>query len=253
VQDSTGIAGFIALVLMVFYPLIRGGAASGQPPRHAALPVLARVRRLGPDQAKQGYPVHLRVVVTYLDATNMFVQDATGAIRVAWPANRPKPRRGRLILLEGITTQSDFAPDIIQPAWREAGKGPALRARRVSIEQMATSGVDGQGICGAILNKKSQLVVVSLFVPTMRDVLVTIKGRLSARSSLPGEELLILHEGNTVFHAFAGEKFAAGSFSFGDGSRLRLTGIGLIEKGAAGEPQSFKLHFRSLDDVALEK
>jgi len=363
------------------------------------------------------------VVVSYFDATNMFVQDATGAIWVAWPGSLPKPRRGQLIDLEGSSTQSDFAPDIINPVWRAAGKAPALRARRVSIEQMATGGLDGhwvevegivrsgqvvandgrlrlqvevpggrvvayipehhglppgvvdsrvriQGVCGAIFNSKSQLVGISLFVPTMREikvletspadpfsvgsrpvgnlqtfsfrglpmhrvkvagvvaaqfpgesfyiadatgsvrvetsqpgvlhpgdrvetvgfagfsdfrpalqdaiyrvidsgpmpqpvaiqasqalndkydsVLVTVEGWLNVRSALPGEELLILHDGNTVFNAFARQKFAAWSFS--EGSRLRLTGICLIEKDEAGTPQSFKIRLRSIQDVVM--
>jgi len=77
--------------------------------------------------------------------------------------------------------------------------------------------------------------------------------RLTVQSSLPGEELLILQEGNTVFNAIAREEFGAGSFSFGEGSRLRVTGICLIEKAAAGTPRSFKLHLRCPQDVELEE
>ncbi len=404
-------------------------AVFGQASADAGLPVLTHVgevRRLSPEQAKRGYPVHLRVVVSYFDATNLFVQDATGAIWVAWPAKLPKPLRGQLIDLEGISTQSDFAPDLVNPIWSAAGKAPALKARRVSIEQMATAGVDGQwvqvegivrsgqvvandgrlrlqvevpggrvvayipehgglpaglvdsrvrlhGVCGAIFNNKSQLVGISLFVPTMREIkvldagpadpfsapsrpvgnlqtfsfrglpmhrvkiagvvaaqfagsdfyiadatgsvrvetgqpgvlhpgdrveavgfagfaefrpvlqdavyrvmgsgppphpasiqasqalddrydsaLVTTEGRLNVRAALPGEELLVLHDGATVFNAFARVKFADGSFPFAEGSRLRLTGIGLIDKDAAGTPRSFKLELRSLQDVVLE-
>ncbi|HKX00191.1 MAG TPA: response regulator [Bryobacteraceae bacterium] len=115
----------------------------------AKLPLLtgiAQVRSLSPEEARRGYPVRLRAVVTYFDSSNMFVQDPTGAIWVEWPAGTPKPKRGQLIDLEGISTQTDFAPDVAKPVWHAVGHAPIPAARRVSIEQMASTLLDGQWV-----------------------------------------------------------------------------------------------------------
>src|SRR5512142_1616247 len=64
-------------------------AFSGQmaPPPVAKLPLLTAVQQihqLTVNQAKLGYPVHLRAVVTYFDDSepDLFVQDSTGGIWV---------------------------------------------------------------------------------------------------------------------------------------------------------------------------
>ena len=113
------------------------------------LPVLTRVeqvRTLTPAEARRGYPVHLRVLVTYFDrvSPNLFVQDATGAMWVDWPRNAPEPEPGQVIDLQGVTTQQDFAPDIAHPVWRVVGKAPLPQPRRASFEQMASTRLDSQ-------------------------------------------------------------------------------------------------------------
>ena len=77
-------------------------------------------------QARQGFPVLLRGVVTYFDTIgpDMFFQDSSGGIWVHWLAGMPSAQKGQLIELEGVTTQADFAPDIAQPRWRVIGEGP---------------------------------------------------------------------------------------------------------------------------------
>ena len=113
------------------------------------LPVLShveRVRSLVPDEARRGYPVHLRVVVTYFDPVgpNLFVQDSTGAMWVDWPRNGPALEPGQLIDLQGITAQTDFAPDLVRPVWRVLGRAPFPKARRTSIEEMASTRIDSK-------------------------------------------------------------------------------------------------------------
>ena len=73
-----------------------------------------QVRALAPEEARRGYPIPLRVLVTYFDpvAPNLFVQDSTGAMWVEWPRGGQEPEPGQLIDLQGIMTQPDFAPDI---------------------------------------------------------------------------------------------------------------------------------------------
>jgi signal transduction histidine kinase len=112
-----------------------------------ALPVLTtaeQARSLNPEQAKRGYPVHLRAVVTYFDpvSPDLFLQDATGAVWVKWSPDLPRAEVGTLIDLQGITTFTDFAPDIGTPRWKVIGRSNLPAPRHVTFEQMLSTSED---------------------------------------------------------------------------------------------------------------
>jgi hypothetical protein len=94
---------FRDLLLTAACPLLWACVSYGQPAAAAPnLPVLTsieQVRRLTPDEARRGYPVHLKAVVTYFDPADpeLFLQDATGGIWVGWTPNMPKTAPGELI------------------------------------------------------------------------------------------------------------------------------------------------------------
>lgn len=132
---------------------------------NTGLPMLTRVdqiRKLTPDEAKRGYPVHIRGVVTYYDAepstvlsqdanaappsAALFVQDSTGGIAVNAPALEPALEAGQIIDLEGVVEQPDFAPQIGSPRWRVIGEAPLPNPRRVSLERMLSTVEDSQWI-----------------------------------------------------------------------------------------------------------
>ena len=109
-----------------------------------ALPVLKQVseiRKLSVYEARQGFPVQLRGVVTYFDniGPDFFFQDATGGIWIHWTPGLPNPQRGDLLELEGVTTQADFAPDIAEPRWHVLGKGALPTPVHPSYEQLASA------------------------------------------------------------------------------------------------------------------
>jgi len=115
----------------------------------APVPVLTRVnqiRTLTPEQARWGFAVRLRVVVTYFDVLNMFVHDATGGIWVARPAAGLSAEPGQVLELQGITTQTDFAPDVAEPRWTVVGHAPLPKARRVSMDELASGSVDSEWV-----------------------------------------------------------------------------------------------------------
>jgi signal transduction histidine kinase/ActR/RegA family two-component response regulator len=111
---------------------------------------IAQVRRLTPDQARQGYPVHVTAVVTYFDAStderDLFLQDSTGSTWVGWTPGLPKPATGQLIELWGTTAQVDFAPDIANPHWIVVGQATMPLAKRVTFEEMASTSVDARWV-----------------------------------------------------------------------------------------------------------
>jgi signal transduction histidine kinase/ActR/RegA family two-component response regulator len=120
-------------------------------PVTASLRTLARladVHSLSPAEAKRGYPVHLRAVVTYFDPTSpdLFVQDATGGIWVHWSKDLATPRPGQLLDLRGTTTHVDFAPDIKNPHWDVIGTAPMPKPQKGTLEEMASTRLDSQWV-----------------------------------------------------------------------------------------------------------
>jgi PAS domain S-box-containing protein len=102
------------------------------------------VRRLSFEEAARAYPVHIRAVVTYFDANapDLFVQDNSGGLWVRWTRNLPEVRPGQLLDMTGKTTQTDFAPDIVDPHWTVLGSGPLPKPKSVTFEQMTSTAED---------------------------------------------------------------------------------------------------------------
>jgi diguanylate cyclase (GGDEF)-like protein len=104
------------------------------------------VRMLTPDRAYKAYRVRLHAVVTYFDTLNMFVQDATGGIWVTRAPSGLTAVPGQLLDLQGITTYHGFAPDIGEPRWRVIGRAAMPKARRVSMDELASTMVDSKWV-----------------------------------------------------------------------------------------------------------
>ncbi|HEX4811097.1 MAG TPA: hypothetical protein VH325_19310, partial [Bryobacteraceae bacterium] len=134
-------------------------AASTRPPQLPTLTSLSQIHALSREQANRGYPVRLRVVVTFFDiakesvtagstelGTNLFVQDRSGGNWVAISQNAPSLHAGQLIELEGMTTQTDFAPDIAQPRWRVLGTAPMPVPVRAEFGQLASTKDDSRWV-----------------------------------------------------------------------------------------------------------
>ncbi len=129
--------------------LLSGARSYSQPPSDLrTLTRLSEIHSLPPAEAKRGYPVRLRAVVTYFDPVtpDLFVQDATGGIWVRWTKDLPTATPGQLIDLRGITTQVDFAPDLGQAHWDVIGSSPMPRPQRAALEEMASTRLDSQWV-----------------------------------------------------------------------------------------------------------
>ena len=109
---------------------------------------IAKIRSLSATEARRGYPIHLRAVVTYFDpvSPDLFLHDPTGGIWVKWSQKLPKPKVGELLDLEGASTQVDFAPDIANPHWSVVGEAPLPAPRRVSFDQMVSTSEDSRWV-----------------------------------------------------------------------------------------------------------
>ena len=104
-------------------------------------------------QAKLGYPVHVRAVVTFFHiakemagsdklGSNMFIQDSSGGSWIQLSGREAPLRAGQLIELEGITTQTDFAPDIANAHWSVVGEAAMPAPHRVGFATLASTKED---------------------------------------------------------------------------------------------------------------
>jgi PAS domain S-box-containing protein len=114
----------------------------------APLPVLTtigQVRDLSEDEARRGYPVHLRAVVTYHNsvATNTFLQDRTGGLYVFFDG-QPEPTlsAGDLAELEGVTGPGQYAPVVKGTSVRVVGRQALPEPLRVDVERFFAGAAD---------------------------------------------------------------------------------------------------------------
>jgi len=125
--------------------------AAGADSSSKVLPTLTSIRQISSltaAEARRGYPIHVRAVVTYFDpvAPDLFVHDRTGGIWVSWSKAYPAASVGQLLDLEGISSQLDFSPNISNPRWKVIGHSPEPPARQVSFDQMASTAEDSEWV-----------------------------------------------------------------------------------------------------------
>jgi len=156
VQRISTRCGWAAAWLLLTAGVSLSAALQKQP----ALTNIAAIRKLSSEEANRGYPVRVRAVVTYFEATpnplpgdapstvplppDLFVQDATAGIYVDMPRAAAGLRAGQLIELDGVTEAPDFAPQIGHPHWVVIGEATLPKPRQVSFERMTSTAEDSQ-------------------------------------------------------------------------------------------------------------
>jgi signal transduction histidine kinase/CheY-like chemotaxis protein len=120
-------------------------AASSILPRFATA---AAIRRLPVSEAKLGYPVRLRGVITYYDPSwnLLFFQGATEGIYVKTGPQELDIKSGQLAILTGITGPGDFAPVVQNPSFEILSEGPMPDAKPVTFGEMLTGAQDSQWV-----------------------------------------------------------------------------------------------------------
>ena len=138
---------FLPGILVPLLAPVLGVVCWGDGRATAGLPVLRSVkhlRALSLEEAKRGYPVHLRGIVTYSDAVHgdLFVQDATGAVFVDRALSDRDFRPGEVLDVQGVTKPADFATDITNVKMRVVAERRVPAARKVSAEELASGTLD---------------------------------------------------------------------------------------------------------------
>jgi PAS domain S-box-containing protein len=142
----------VQVILSVFTFSLLAGAALAQQvgvAKSANLTLLKearQIRELSSEEARLGYPVQVRAVVTYADLANgdFFVQDATAGIYVDTTNLALPLRAGQYVEIEGKAGPGDFAPVIASPHVRILGLAPLPAPRKVSGEEFASGAQDSQ-------------------------------------------------------------------------------------------------------------
>jgi signal transduction histidine kinase/CheY-like chemotaxis protein len=116
------------------------------------LPVLGtvgQVHHLTPVQAKLGYPVHLRGVVTYYDTVGrfLFFQDATAGVFI-FPSIEQEfqLKAGQLVEVDGLSGPGEFAPVIIDAHFHLLGEGTMPVAPSLSLVELFTGRQDSNWV-----------------------------------------------------------------------------------------------------------
>lgn len=105
------------------------------------------IRQLTPDEAKRGYPVHLRAVITYYDpGSDLFLEDSSAGIWVEMGGAQPSLQPGDLVDLDGVSSFADFAPQVAQPRITVIGKAALPRPLAATYEQLASGADDSQWV-----------------------------------------------------------------------------------------------------------
>src|SRR4051812_42159395 len=118
----TGSSQFSLLRVLVAALLVVGGKQLSSQ-TVSPLTSVAQIRSLSEYDAKKAFPVHIRGVVTFVEASSyeLFVQDETGGIWIDTRHTPALPHWGDVLDIRGVTEQDDFAPDIGNPTWSVVG------------------------------------------------------------------------------------------------------------------------------------
>ena len=138
-------------------PAARGPASSTKPSALRTLTSLRAAHSLSANQARRGYPIHVRALVTYYDPNldsrriALFLHDSTGGMYAAvphgtvWPGRTPLP--GTLVDVTGVSAPGDFAPILDQPHITVLGQSHVpTRAESATLSELLTGTQDGQWV-----------------------------------------------------------------------------------------------------------
>ena len=164
------------------------------------------------------------VVTGQFVGKQLYISDPTSNLYIE--ANQTVPLRpGDRVEAVGFAGSIDFTPALLDAVCRRVGSG----SPPVPVVLQAERALDD----------------------TYDSALVTLEGVLAGRSALQQEEVMTVTHGQTTFRAVAGPAASDPRRSLPEGSRVRVTGICVLQKGVIGAPESIKLRLRSPADLVL--
>ncbi|MGA2248515.1 MAG: ATP-binding protein [Verrucomicrobiota bacterium] len=173
------------------FALRRIAPVRGQTHGLPLLTTVQEVKQMSRDEAKRGYPVRVRGVITFVwPQAGFFLQDATWSIdvRLATNALTTEPQIGEYWQVEGETF-AEFAPDILATRANCLGPGIMPDPERPTGTQLVDGSMDTQYI-------EVQGVVLPATGTALN--LLTRSGRITAQLPETSPELLARFRGTLV-------------------------------------------------------
>jgi diguanylate cyclase (GGDEF)-like protein len=251
VVSAFSIAVFFSIGFLFAGPAAGAESAKKAPARLRTLTTARQAHDLSSEEAKRGYPIHLRGVVTYFDPSigsrraALFVHDATGSIyaEIAEGSTGDLPP-GTLIEVRGVSGAGEFAPIVARPQIRVIGHSslPA-NPRRESLTGLATGAEDGQwveaeGLIHSIV-EYGHNVTLQLAMPGGTATVVMVKEAGANYSGLVDAKVRI--------HANAGPTFNTSRQMIG--VRLMCPNLSAIEIMEPPPGDSFQLPILPIDKL----
>ncbi|MGH9455978.1 MAG: hypothetical protein ACRD2O_18650, partial [Terriglobia bacterium] len=103
------------------------------------LPTAHAIHALAMKEAKSGYRVRLRGVITFHNEQHLFIQDSSGGIWIHQRGQNPALKPGDEIEVRGIIEDPSFAPQIAKPEFEVLGTAPFPKPRGASFQQMVST------------------------------------------------------------------------------------------------------------------
>ena len=164
------------------------------------------------------------VVTGQFEGKQLYISDPTGNLYVELNQSIPL-RPGDRVEAVGFAGSIDFTPALLDAECRRMESGAPSAPVVIQAEQALDDKYD--------------------------STLVTMEGTLTGRSTLQQEDVMIINHGQTTFRAVAGPGASDPHRTLREGSRVRVTGICILQKGVIGTPESIKLRLRSSADLVL--
>ena len=144
----------------------------------APLTAVRDIHALVPAEARRGYPVRLRGVVTapFAVAGATFIQDSTGGIFV--PTPRTAFQSGQLVEISGTTAAGDFAPVVNSASVRVIGRAALPEPAHPSPADLFTGLYDSQWV-------ESEGIVQTVSMQAGQARLTVVSGRYHFTAEVP--------------------------------------------------------------------
>ncbi|HLY59194.1 MAG TPA: ATP-binding protein [Terriglobia bacterium] len=165
------------------------------------------------------------VVTLQRQGDGLFIRDQTDDIYIRTRQTDPLVP-GDLVEVAGFPALGEFEPFLEDAIFRKVGHGLPTQPVDMKAEQIDSGDFD--------------------------SALVKINGRLLQRTSVPGDNTLVLQEGSAVFRAhLPGSSSDKELQSLENGSLLQLTGLCLLQTNGSGTTPTFQIVLRNPQDIVV--
>jgi signal transduction histidine kinase/CheY-like chemotaxis protein len=183
-----------------------------------------------------GHRVKVQGVVTlYRPGNAIFIQSENGSVFAQTQQDAPEIAVGDEVDLVGFATMGPYEPELQNAIFHRTGVGAVPKPHVLS----ATAALHGR-------------FERDIMFQSYDGDLIVVSGKLTGHSLNPGQQILHLQDGNTVFEAeFSSAQIPPQFATLREGTLLQITGICTIELDENRQPARFRIRLRSIQDVAV--